>query len=67
MDMNKLWNIDSKLQEYVIWGNPANSNEEALLMSKFEGKYITDYNLALKLKSVLENKYNCTNVRVQKL
>ena len=51
--------------EYVIWGVPKNENSETLLMEKFEGKYITDLNMAKKLKETLETKYECKRVRIQ--
>ena len=53
--------------EYVIWGIPRGETEEKLLLTKIEGKPLTDINVAKKLKSVLEQKHGCTNVRIQKV
>ena len=52
-------------KEYVIWGIPKNENYETLLMEKFEGKHITDLNMAKRLKEILETKYECKKVRIQ--
>lgn len=51
--------------EYVIWGIPAKKTDEEVLMSKFDGKNITDIKVAEKLKKILEQKYNCINCRIQ--
>lgn len=53
--------------EYVIWGVPPGKNEEQLLLSKIEGKVITDPDIANKLKNVLETKHQCTKIRIQKV
>jgi len=51
--------------EYVIWGVPPNEEEEKLLLTNLEGKPVTDIEVAKNLKSVLEKKHGCTNVRIQ--
>lgn len=52
-------------KEYVIWGIPPNGKEEVLLMAKFEGKHITDKNVADRLGNILKTTHNCKNIRIQ--
>ena len=58
-------------KEYVIWGIPgkgvSGGGSEDILLAKYEGKPITDKNLAKKLVDVLESEYGCKKVRIQEL
>ena len=47
-------------KEYPIWGVPPNQTDETLLYTK-----ATSMNEALRVKRILEQKHNCTNVRIQ--
>jgi hypothetical protein len=51
--------------EYVIWGISQGSNEESLLLTKFENKPISSKEVAENLLNVLSNKYGCTDLRIQ--
>lgn len=51
--------------EYVIWGVPPGKTDEDLLVSKLEGKTVTDLKIAERVKDVLETKHGCKNVRIQ--
>ena len=53
--------------EYTIWGIPEGATEETLLMSKPDGKYITDKQTARRLANLLTDKYNCRNVRIHEM
>lgn len=62
--IKKVLNESSNV-EYVIWGIPPGKSDESLLVAKLEGKPVTDKNAAEKVKSVLEDKHGCTEVRIQ--
>jgi len=53
--------------EFVIWGKPNGSNTEQLLLSKFEGNYITSKEQAQRLCTLLETKCGCKELRVQEI
>lgn len=67
--MNDLTKVATYLKqsgkEYAIWGIPKDDNSEVLLMGKYKDKPIVDFNLAKKLKEVLETKYDAKKVRIQ--
>lgn len=52
---------------YVIWGIPPNRRDETPLIEQFEGKDITDKDIAAGIAKVLEGKYKCTQVRIQEI
>lgn len=54
-------------KEYVIWGVPKGMKEETLLISKFDGRTITDKAVADRLAKILVDKHGCTNVRIQEI
>jgi hypothetical protein len=56
---------ESAATEYVLWGVPPGKSEEAILMTSFDGKTITDPKVAENLKKVLSDKHKCTKVRIQ--
>jgi hypothetical protein len=53
--------------EYVIYGIHPNETEEQILMTKFNGETIVSKIMANNLVKILENKYNCTNLRIFEL
>jgi len=55
------------MKEFVIWGIPKGQNDEAILLSKFDGKPIVRYELAQNLVTILKDKYECKAVRIQEL
>jgi hypothetical protein len=46
--------------EYVIWGIPEGESMEDILYTKAESEEEAE-----KIMKILENKYNCSNVRLQ--
>ena len=48
--------------EWVIWGIPKNNNDETILISR-----IQDESLLTRYLHILNEKYGCTKMRVQKI
>jgi len=56
------------MTNYIIWGFSPESTEEEILLEKMpNGEYITSVFTAMKAKSILENKYQCTNCKIQRI
>jgi hypothetical protein len=56
------------MTNYVIWGFSPESTEEEILLEKMpNGEYITSVFTAMKAQSILENKYHCTNCKIQRI
>lgn len=67
-NIQKIWNIEKNtFHEYVIWGTSPNGTKEVVLISKYLNDFITNLEIAEKLKNILEEKYKCTNCRIQTL
>ena len=54
-------------KEYVLWGNPPGSNEQALLQTQYNNAPITDKQTALLAQLTLEKHYGCTAIVIQEL
>lgn len=57
--------------EYSIWGIPPDLEDDptndTLLMAQYDGKPITDHDIAVKLQDYLINKIGCKSTRIFKL
>ena len=56
------------MKEYIIWGKRSHQHkDEEILLTKIEGKLITDRREALKGLYIIKTKYNCVECRIQEV
>lgn len=55
----------TRYQEFAIWGKPPNTIEETLLCAMPDGKPITEKATAENIAVTLEQKYGCSDCRIQ--